>query len=369
MVHCHTEQKDNLAVVRLDGYKDIIFDFLSEPAFEITNADFALWGILPIAMRHKLSIDFQQPISIESLKSAQQVAGIWAQWLPGFYHVPKINASIAPPVAHSNKKNLTFFSGGVDSTFSSYKAFKVGGEDSDCLTVQGLDYSPGSSGGEKFEKLKKLTESFRDLVFDRSRFIRTNLYNVYNKASYGGCNPRGHHVTHIFALFSCASLFNEYSNYHISADHRLDQQYMTHPWGSNSATNRLMRNGNGVLKTLDDDYLRVEKIKFLSDSDLELSSLSICANRRFRPNNCGVCKWCMRAKIMFYASNETIPDIFADQEINDNWHKHIPFKSNNDRMHCSDLLSFVRSRGLEKTFPGFAEAEAKLTNSLEKPQS
>ncbi len=356
IANCKVKEEAEQLVVELDGFPPIVFQFPDQKAPSLETYDFAIWAVLPIALRLGLAVRFHQPMSRRGLDSANNIAKVWQRWLPNFFSTVYLEAPLAPP-RHKNlpKKALTFFSGGIDSTYSAYKSYNERGQDSDSLTIHGMDYKFDDTS--RFESLKEQTKTFREKFFEHSHFVKTNLYNVY---SLIGCNPKGSHITHIFTLFSCGSIFETYTTYRISADYRLDQQLEVHPWGSNTATNRLMRNGNGQLVTLDDDITRAEKAKHLVFSGLDLSSLSICVDHNIRPHNCGVCSKCMRTKAMFYATAGNIPTIFLNKDLSKNWHNSIHMKRKSERVFLNDIVETAIANNCYESFPGIQEAHLKL---------
>ena len=313
-MHVKVEVGSNRARITSDQFKPIWFE--SNDSLQTVQADYALWAIAPIAMRFGGEINCDFVVSEATYHSVKEVVSVWSGWCPEIYCRPNfITAGLT-----SNKKghgNLAFFSGGIDATYSAAK-MRDSKFQSDCLIVHGLDYNHIQDS--QFYELLKATHKTRRDSFNKTHIIKTNISEVYSSI---GCNPSDGHVTHIFALFACASLFANYDKYFISSDYRLDQQFVKHPYGSNSATNRLMRNAFGVLKTLDDDVSRGTKVKFLHDLKIDLKSLSICKNKKIRPKNCGKCEKCLRTKVMFYASTGCVPKIFLDLSIPPKWFKKI----------------------------------------------
>jgi hypothetical protein len=216
---------------------------------------------------------------------------------------------------------------------------------------------------EKFNSLFRQTETFRKMVFDRSRVVKTDAYSLYSRYA---CNPKGGFVTHIFSLFSAGTLFEEYGQYRIAADYRLDQQFGVHPYGSNTASNRMMQNLKGKLITLDDDVTRSQKTSYLSESGLDLSTLSICVNYKFRPKNCGKCSKCMRTKAMFYARKSAIPDIFADMSFDEGWYHSIPLNTKINRVFVQDILDAVESSHNQQKFPGYEKLKIKFMSASQR---
>ncbi len=340
----------NKAVIRIDGLQTIEFlsDDLSLEGRD--HYDFALWAILPILMKMGSYAECNFPVSRDCHDSVIAVSRIWSNWLPELYSQPNINVEIVDPKPSNKDRGLCFFSGGIDSTYTAIMLQQQGVNKLDCLTVHGMDYR--FSDFEKFQALMDKTAAFRRKMFDRSLTVRTNLYSVYDAID---CNPLDGHVTHIFALFACGSLFSDYGTYFIASDHRLDQQFSAYPYGSNFATNRHMRNANGRLITRDDDVARSEKVEKLLQSGIDLSCLSICTAYNSRPHNCGVCAKCVRTKTMFYAASKQIPSIFQDMSMRNDWYKSINLNLKSNRVFFGDILDTLSRHGLQNEL-GYSEA-------------
>lgn len=359
LLKCEKKIDHNKIIIKSDQYESIEYVFPFEDMPVINNNDFAVWGFLPIAMTKGVNLHIGGKVSKETIDSAKKISNIWSQWVPDFYHPVTVTADEILLNSDKGSKKLTFFSGGVDSTYSAYKSFLENGKNSDSLTVHGMDYK--FEDESRFIDLIKQTDKFRLDIFNKSRIIKTNIYAIYNKI---GCNPKGTHVTHIFSLFSCGSLFEEYNIYQIAADYRLDQQYLVHPYGSNSATNRLMFNANGELSTLDDDVTRSEKVEFLANSTLDLTTLSICVDYSVRPKNCGKCSKCMRTKAMFYASSGKLPAIFLDDSFEKNWYKIISLSAKINRAFVLDILATVEDKKNIEIFPGYYDLKKHVDTAI-----
>lgn len=325
------------ASVLIEGLPKIEFVTSDLELTQNNNFDFALWALLPIAMRKNQEVKCDFSVSREAYESALKVAKIWARWCPEIFTVPRIDVTISDTKSENNLRELLFFSGGIDSTFSALKLNEEG-KNVDCLTVHGMDYKYDDI--DKFDALMRQTEKFRNRYFQNSISVRTNIYRVYNTV---GCNPRDGYIIHIFALFASGSLFRNYGRYYIAADCRFDQEYSVHPYGSNSATNRLMANENGTLVTRDDDISRAEKTLILANSGIDLASLSICVNYKVRPFNCGICSKCIRTKVMFYANTGVIPDIFRNREIPKDWYQTINVRRKAESMSMANCLDAIEA--------------------------
>ncbi|NNH02258.1 hypothetical protein [Acinetobacter sp. ANC 5414] len=337
-------------------YDPIEFLFPYEALPKINFHDYALWAILPLAMKNGDHIEIQEPISKRAYESVLKVARIWNFWVPHFYQKIKITAhQIVETEKANNQKSLMCFSGGIDSTYSTLKLYQQQVKNVDSLTVHGMDYKVNDTS--KFDQLLEKTHKLRASVFGQSRFVKTNIYTVYNQQK---CNPKGTHVTHIFSLFASLSLFEGYEHYLIASDERIDQQFVSHPYGSNSASNKLMHNVSGSLVTVDDDVTRFEKTEYLVKNQFDLTSLSACGDAKARPHNCGVCIKCLWTKSMLLAVTGKIPNIFLDINLSHDWYERIDLRDITNQMYAFDVLEYLDIHNKTDLLPGYQGLREKL---------
>ena len=254
--------------------------------FNARLVDFAVWLCLPVAMRLGEDLHVEGIGSRETCHNAGELSRTWESWLPGRFSAVQVSFdhySSATPDQESNK-NVCLYSGGLDSTYTALK-LKQSRLDPYLLTVFGMDYKLGDS--DRFRKLIEKTSNFADRNFPARVFLESNAYEVYRKYRI---NIDGGHFTHIFALMAAAFALSEsFDSVFIAADGRLDQQFIMHPWGSNSATNPWFSDGHMQLKTHGDDALRADKVAALAGNSEAMSAVTVCMDYDSRPHNCGVC--------------------------------------------------------------------------------
>ncbi|MFT7880148.1 MAG: hypothetical protein ABXS91_07125, partial [Sulfurimonas sp.] len=250
---------------------------------------------------------------------------------------------------------VCFYSGGIDSTYCISKLYEENNPPS-LLTVHGMDYSLENE--KSFSDFMQKTTPFAEKYGDKRFFIKTDAYDVYQKYKV---NKNHHHVTHIFALAGCGFLFSGYfKEIVIASDDRLDQQFMSYPYGSNSATNYLFDDGITSLKTKNDDITRSEKLPSCLNSDSILNSLTFCPNKESQPENCGVCKKCTRTKLMFLASTGTIPDIFMSKEISKNYLTSININKTAEQIFILDLYHTAKKNNRLDLIPDLEKAKKSI---------
>lgn len=314
--------------------------------------DFAAWLLLPIAMRTGKNLLINGAGTPTTTRNAQMLSRVWESWMPTHFRSVEVGFQklIERPGA-TPRKELCFFSGGVDSTHALLRRVSDGMQ-RDLLTVHGMEYKPGDEA--RFQAFREHTTAFSSKVTDTHIIAKTNAYTTYDKYHI---NLPGIHITHIFALTGIGFLFSEnYDRIAIAADYRQDQQFISHPWGSNSVTNRHFSDGQTSLFTYDDDLTRSEKMPLISSSTTALSSLTFCTDYKSRPKNCGVCQKCVRTKLMFMSTTGSVPDIFLENSISQDWYLEFDTKKNYQRAFLIDVLHSAQAAGREHQIPGWGAA-------------
>ncbi len=304
--------------------------------------DFAAWYFLPIAMRTGRDLRIEGEGSEETIRNARRISEIWETWLP--HHFTAVNVSfdtVSPRRAADGhrRRSLCCYSGGIDSTHALLTRHRAG-ETQSLLTLHGMDYRLEDK--EKFEAFKGKIAPFSRLVGDGHIFVSTDAHACYRTRRV---NKWGH-FSHIFVLAGSGFLFSEeYGEILIAADYRIDQQFIAHPWGSNSATNIYYDDGYTRLTTLEGNLSRTEKMATVLTSSEALQSVSFCSNYRWRPDNCGRCQKCMRTKVMFFVATGSVPEIFAERSIPPSWFKHFDLTKRYQAAFLLDIISCAKRTG------------------------
>ena len=111
---------NNLAKIKVGSLQEIYFK--SDVAIESQLYDFALWAVIPLAMRlGGGEIHFGYTVSQKAYNSANQVARVWANWAPEIYSFPNFIGVKTTSVNSNIDRNCTFFSRGLDFTYSAIK--------------------------------------------------------------------------------------------------------------------------------------------------------------------------------------------------------------------------------------------------------
>ena len=295
----------------------------------LSDWTFALWLVLPIAMREGVNVEVAKGIDPVALSNARRLVATWVQWQPSKFRYVTVTALPANEGRPRGRPGrLFFFSGGVDSTNMLLRQANLSSDDA-AMTICGLDYRPGS---EQFDAL--ITKS--DSVLEHFGVPRIIVSTDASKA------VRDLKINHAFVLSAMGFLFSDrFGSCHLAADARIDSEFLVFPWGTNSVSNALFRSANYRLVTEDLDEGRTDKIARLSRHPRLLEAVSFCSDRRYRPENCGVCGKCIRTKARFLVLNGEIPPIFLNNRFDEADIQNLDF--NNKIVFQSMLTLFFES--------------------------
>jgi len=341
--------------VTLDGGGDDVITAITSHVDRLVlpgRADFAAWLFLPIAMRRGCPLHIEGTGSSTTIRNAEKLSRIWQAWVPG--HFDKVRVSFSKVVEvetpePGSGRDLCFYSGGLDSTYSILERCLSGAEQ-DLLTVHGMDYKLGDD--TRFERFIEKTKRFAQLAGPERIIVRIDAYPVYNRHKV---NLPDHHISHIFALAGAGFLHaKDHTRIRIAADATMAELLLTMPWGSNSLTNPLFDSGDRCLITDSDQLSRSEKTSLVLSSEEALASLTFCVDYKFRPENCGQCAKCQRTKLMFLARTGTVPEIFIDMDIPIDWLRALNFERVERRsISLFDIFNTATAFGNSSLLPDF----------------
>jgi hypothetical protein len=348
--------------VTLDGGGDDVITAITSHVDRLVlpgRADFAAWLFLPIAMRKGCPLHIEGTGSSTTIRNAEKLSRIWQAWVPG--HFDKVRVSFSKVVEvetpePGSGRDLCFYSGGLDSTYSILERC-LSGSEQDLLTVHGMDYKPGDDA--RFARFLEKTGAFARSASRERITVQLDAYPLYNRHKV---NFPNHHISHIFALAGAGFLHaKDYARIRIAADSTTAEVILTMPWGSNSLTNPLFDSGDKRLETDSDQVTRCEKTSLLLASKQALEALTFCVDYKSRPENCGACTKCQRTKLMFLARTGTVPDIFMDKSIPFDWLRALQFeKSERQGIYLFDIINVATEFGNCDLLPDFDRNSKRL---------
>ncbi|MGB1263298.1 MAG: hypothetical protein ACPG52_10335 [Cognaticolwellia sp.] len=246
-------------------------------------------------------IDDDIPVSttlIENLEKLQVIFSSWSKLLGHTLTVIQIKGGKRTKVASGWDKTISFFSGGVDGTYTYLKHAK---EIDYLLFAKGIDmqlssddlYNQALSNNREY-----LAREGKEIIpFETNVRFLGHEYDVGWSVSIGGglssiALAAGAKKCYIASTYTCASM---------------------HPAGSNFITDHLWGNGFTEIVHDGDESTRINKLQSISkDSDV-LNILRVCWHDK--GYNCGNCEKCLRTMAAIRSLKLDVPTFptFTDE--------------------------------------------------------
>jgi hypothetical protein len=307
------------------------------------DASFAVWALLPIAMREGFNIQINRPIDPQVATNAERLSRIWEMWVPSLYRSIRVSGKGEwSQASRARLPCIHLYSGGVDSTFSILKYTDVQ-KRGHVLTIYGLDYRRGDKDESNFAKLIAKTDPLLEKLNYQRVVVRTNAKR----------NPTA--LTHGFSLAACLFLFSDlFEEGTIAADLTQAQDVVAFPWGTNHITNQYFAGTDFAVRTVC-AVGRTEKLAAISASEIGLPFLSFCRQPDTLSANCGICSKCVRTKAMLAAATGKVPEIFVDNTFDRNLMKNLDLENRFERACLFDLYSYAQERGIVDAIPRLSQ--------------
>ncbi|MGQ0713954.1 MAG: hypothetical protein ACT4PJ_09490 [Gemmatimonadaceae bacterium] len=271
------------------------FDVPAAHAGELsTSGNPWLACLLPLATHVGEPLRLPLPVDWCLLENASQLVRIWRAWYPRLRDV-RIEAEgtdpggDAPPV-----RVAAFFSGGVDSFFTTLRCREVAApaeraDIDELITVWGLDVplTRRDAFGRLSARNAKAASELGKAYIDVATNLRTTRW---------GSTPWAY-LSHGAALASVAlSLERRYRTVYIAGSGSYRD---LHPWGSHWVTDPLFSTSLTHFVFDAGAYLRTEKIEQLASHPAALRTLHICFETE-SDENCGTCGKCQRTMLVLH---------------------------------------------------------------------
>lgn len=336
-------QKGNC--IELSGAsRPVFYEITGTDLPTLTDYSFAVWHLLPSAMKNGEAIHIDGPVDPAVIANAEEFSRVWELWEPAkFREVTITSSEKTVPSEKGRQQQLACFSGGIDSTHMllSLSRQEIAGT---ALTVHGMEIDYQNI--DQFDDLLRWTNPLLDhLNYDRIT-VRTNATEI------GG----GYHSWGL-TLAGCAFLFSyAFERCIFAADLTAAEDFLAFPWGLNTVTNRLLAGTNYRLESLCEDVSRVGKIRAVVSNPTALHTLSFCKKKVLRPRNCGVCNKCVRTKIMMIAAlGRVVEESFIDPALNRKLVYSIDLSHPIERAFLISTYQFARNNGTLSAVPGLEE--------------
>jgi hypothetical protein len=329
------QQNGNRIDISYAGY-DVWIEVSGVDLPVLDDYSFAVWMLLPLAMRLRLPINVVGAVDKVVLDNARELAKIWELWAPEQFRSIPISAEIQRSNVRksSSDAKLFLYSGGVDSTYMLLQPGVIT-SGSHALTVHGLDYKLKDEVG--FSSLIDKTTPLLQRLGLKRIVLKTNLASVVKNLS----------LNHGFCLAGCGFIFRDiFSSVNIAADYNIAQEMLAFPWGTNHVTNPLFSGSNYRLGTMNGDVSRTEKIAFLGGDANACNSITFCGKWEHRPDNCGRCDKCIRTKAMFLVEKGEVPQIFKCNLFDKRHVNSIDLSTRKELAFISELITRARKNGV-----------------------
>lgn len=272
----------------------------------INNYDFAVWLVLLCAMREKVDIEIDFPVSKELIYNTR----LMQNYLHHYLKWPYINIYCQ---THRKKKPTTSikrilpFSGGVDSCFSLlYNTFELKRSIHSVFMAEGFELLRGHEYQWIYENCKKIVNP-----------IGANIIKL-NTNFKARCAMPGKWKLHSdFLLAALLHLFDEdfevgfISGGGDGGDLSIEACFKT-PF-LNERLFFLFSNSDMLIDKFEGaDHTRVQKIEYLARFSDVKRYLRVCWEGR-KHFNCGKCRKCVMTQLSFWAATGTIPSCFPVQ--------------------------------------------------------
>ena len=257
---------------------------------EQPGLDVALPLALLPAMRLGQPIHVEGALSETFLEGVKRVVNYYAANFEGFSIIPITADSYYKAKAEASQRKASFFSGGVDSFFS---LFKARDELTDIITIRGFDMSLSDS--DRWQKTSSSAQTVADELNIQLHEVECNFGSIIKE--YGSWVEHGHGMVLACVARSLAGLFGEVI---VPGTEDINHQV---PWGSTIFTDP--QYSDERLSIVHDacPANRSDKIVSLANEPLALKYLRVCPGAKNDGNyNCCRCEKCLRTMVAFYAA-------------------------------------------------------------------
>lgn len=242
--------------------------------------------LLPLAASIGENLAIPLPVDRQLLLGAHSIVRLWHHWRPKMAII-SIDAQIQDDATPSARATASFFSAGVDSTFTVLRRPDV----KNWITVQGFDM-PVTKTDEFRQHCERLS---RIAVDFGASFIpaATNIRETRWKEAHWEI------ISHGPALAAVALIFEDHFQ-EVLIPASYDYTCLD-PWGSHPLSDPLFSTHRTRLIHEGTAYTRTEKIEYLTTSDRALNELHVCYRGSDATGqdhtNCGRCEKCYRTMI------------------------------------------------------------------------
>ena len=339
------EDRDSVEVsAEVDGFR-LSFRLPSSYPYSTSADPFLAVALLPaMASEQALEVDPALPVSPQLLRNTGRLQEIFNSWNPALKIVP-VTATTAPARPLTDGA-LSFFSGGVDST---YTFLKRGDELDHVVFINGFEFDPSKRA--IWESALRRNSAFAAGFGKTLIPVETNVY------PFGYRYNLSRNLTHGSWLGATALLLG-FSRAYVPSSYSYRQQV---PVGSHPLTDPLWSNECVEVIHEGAEARRVDKIVYISKCDTALANLQVCFN--LVAENCGRCSKCLRTSIplaLLGVSTPAFPPLPSLRQVR----RSLSTYDEIEMVFVQENLEFARSHGVE----GSQALERTLRNILRRAE-
>lgn len=247
-----------------------------------------LQAMVPILMRAKEPGVFLDPQDAEALYNATQAEELMSQWWSWLKDV-RLSARTVDPAFSSDRGVGCFFSGGVDSFYSTLNHFD---EITHLIFVKsGFDIFPPNK--DLSERTLAAMEAAAEEYGKPLIIVETNIRELSTKYARWGQRYHG------AALGTVAQLLaNHLGRVIVPSSYQREE---LEPWGSHPALDHLWSSSYMEIYHDSVEVNRSAKVKAIAEDPVAMKHLRVCWRNPNSEYNCGRCEKCVRTMISLYA--------------------------------------------------------------------
>jgi len=239
------------------------------------------------------------PVLVEGIPSALAIIKHWCRDISSSWTLPALECAVEACVAGQGRATASFFSGGVDATFTllhNHSLFPMGtpGRIEYALIVFGLDlgYLATRDDRPAFEQFAVSAQPWLASRGVRGIQVETNLRQLDPRSGFWGVAFNGFALSAISLLFPDAV---EQVYIGTSGERLIDM--VQNPWGSHPVIHPYLSSMAVQGRSPYVEYSRLQRIAILAEDADALCHLRVCFSSRHGVMNCGVCEKCIRTRI------------------------------------------------------------------------
>lgn len=287
--------------------KRIWYQLPSEYSTSLTkSSDPFLLAMIFSAMRLHTDLHVHGEVSPSLLRNIEEFQSAWVCWRPKQYVMVDITADVEreQPTPHNDKKAVTLFSGGVDSSFTVFrhKTGRSGRRNLELhagLMVHGFDIA--LTERDDFVRAAQKAKRMLDSIGIPLISMTTNIRELGDPWwDFHGAAPA-----------SCLALLQGGFSVGIIPSTE-PYNALVLPWGSNPVTDWMLSSRSFAIVHDGASFARTEKVREIAGWSEALQYLRVCMVGKPGEHdaNCGVCEKCIRTILNFRVLGIDLPGCF-----------------------------------------------------------